>query len=761
MKPVSLPELQALLGKLHISANPAELAQAHSRNLKVQPQAHPLEQLRQLLSDAGLKDIQAAILPWRRLDPRRLPALLWFEDEWWLAERLAPGQIALSRDGAVARECTEDALHEAAVLWLRAPARRRSDDAAQDHGNPALYMVWRELLRSRGWIPRVVVATLLVNLLAIPSSIFAMQVYDRVVPTMAYATLATLTVGMLLMVGLDWLLKTLRAHILDSVASGMDQRLSQQVYEHLLRVQLDLQPRSLGTLAAQVSALDSVRQFFSSSIIFGLVDLPFALLFIGLIALIGGHIGWVYAGMLPVALLIGLYTRLRLRRLTRQQMTRSNERQGLLIDSIRGAETIRASHAGWRFAQDWQALSQSISGYSIQQKALAHFSATTTASLSTLAYVAAIVVGVWQVEAGHLTMGGMIACSILGGRVIAPIAQGVQYLVQWQQVSESLQMVNRLLELSPERRPQQTLLLPERLPETLTVEQLRFAFSGSPLQLLNLPRLEFKSGERVLLLGPVGGGKSTLLKVLAGLYRPSEGRVRLGDADLWEIDPQLVSAQIGYLPQNVQLFKGTLRSNLALSGAVSDSAMLQTVRALGLDQIAAGSPQGMDLEISEGGEGLSGGQRQLVGLARVLMARPRIWLLDEPTASLDGDAEAHVWQQLQQQLRPEDILIVSTHRPMAAMALATRVIVLQQGEVSRDGRPDQVMPALMSRAGGLPQASAGPAHAHATSSAAAAPQQPPGLRIQQVRVQPQATTHAASSGAPAPTPGAMAAQMQE
>ena len=761
MKPVSLPELQALLGKLRITTNPAELAQAHGRTVKVQPQAHPLEQLRQLLSDAGLKDIQAAILPWRRLDPRRLPALLWFEDEWWLAERLAPGQIALSRDGAAARECTEDALHEAAVLWLRPPARRRSDDAAQDHGNPALHMVWQELLHSRGWIPRVVVATLLVNLLAIPSSIFAMQVYDRVVPTMAYATLATLTVGMLLMVGLDWLLKTLRAHILDSVASGMDQRLSQQVYEHLLRVQLDLQPRSLGTLAAQVSALDSVRQFFSSSIIFGLVDLPFALLFIGLIALIGGHIGWVYAGMLPVALLIGLYTRLRLRRLTRQQMTRSNERQGLLIDSIRGAETIRASHAGWRFAQDWQALSQSISGYSIQQKALAHFSATTTASLSTLAYVAAIVVGVWQVEAGHLTMGGMIACSILGGRVIAPIAQGVQYLVQWQQVSESLQMVNRLLELSPERRPQQALLLPERLPETLTVEQLRFAFPGSPLQLLNLPRLEFKSGERVLLLGPVGGGKSTLLKVLAGLYRPSEGRVRLGDADLWEIDPQLVSAQIGYLPQNVQLFKGTLRSNLALSGAVSDSAMLQTVRALGLDQIAAGSPQGMDLEISEGGEGLSGGQRQLVGLARVLMARPRIWLLDEPTASLDGDAEARVWQQLQQQLRPEDILIVSTHRPMAAMALATRVIVLQQGEVSRDGRPDQVMPALMSRAGGVPQASAGPAHAHATSSAAAAPQQPPGLRIQQVRVQPQATTHAAASGAPAPTPGAMAAQMQE
>ncbi|CAM4390382.1 ATP-binding cassette domain-containing protein [Comamonas aquatilis] len=755
MKPVSLPELQALLGKLRISANTAELAQAHGHTLKTRAQTHPLEQLRQLLSDAGLKDIQAAILPWRRLDPRRLPALLWLEEQWWLAERPAPGRITLSRDGAAPRECTEDALHEAEVLWLRGPTRHSSDDAQEGQGNPALRMVWHELLRSRGWIPRVVMATLLVNLLAIPTSIFAMQVYDRVVPTMAYATLATLTVGMLLMVGLDWLLKTLRAHILDSVTCGMDQRLSQRVYEHLLRLQLDQQPRSLGTLAAQVGALDSVRQFFSSSIIFALVDLPFALLFIGLIALIGGHIGWVYAGILPVALLIGLYTRLRLRRLTRQQMMRSNERQGLLVDSIRGAESIRASHAGWRFAQDWQKLSQSIAGYSIQQKSLTHFSATTTASLSTLAYVAAIVVGVWQVEAGHLTMGGMIACSILGGRVIAPIAQGVQYLVQWQQVSESLQMVNGLLKLNPERRPQQTLLLPERQPETLAVEQLRFAFLHSPLQLLNLPRLEFKSGERVLLLGPVGGGKSTLLKVLAGLYRPSEGRVRLGDADLWEIDPQIVSTQVGYLPQSVQLFKGTLRSNLALSGAVSDSAMLETARALGLDQIAAGSPQGMDMEISEGGEGLSGGQRQLVGLARVLMARPRIWLLDEPTASLDGDAEARVWQQLQQLLRPEDILIVSTHRPMAAMPLATRVIVLQQGQVSRDGRPDQVMPGLMARAGGAPITTP------ATPSAAAAPQQPSALQLRQVRVQPQTATPAPTTSTPAATPDAMAAQTQE
>jgi ATP-binding cassette subfamily C protein LapB len=182
--------------------------------------------------------------------------------------------------------------------------------------------------------------------------------------------------------------------------------------------------------------------------------------------------------------------------------------------------------------------------------------------------------------------------------------------------------------------------------------------------------------------------------VLAGLYRPSEGRIRLGDADLWEIDPLAVASHVGYLPQVVQLFKGTLRSNLALSGTAGDSRLLQLARELGVDSIAASNPLGMDLPISEGGEGLSGGQRQLVALARLAITQPRIWLLDEPTASLDVESEAKVWQVLGEQVRPEDILIVATHRPMQALKLATRVVVMQQGAIVRDGKPEAVLPQM-------------------------------------------------------------------
>ncbi|ULH04281.1 ATP-binding cassette domain-containing protein [Aeromonas caviae] len=291
----------------------------------------------------------------------------------------------------------------------------------------------------------------------------------------------------------------------------------------------------------------------------------------------------------------------------------------------------------------------------------------------------------------------MIACSILGGRVIAPIAQSVQYLAQWQQVRQALQMVHQVLSLSRDRRPEQQLLLPDELPREVALERVRFAYPESPICQLDIERLQFKFGERVLLVGPIGCGKSTLLKMLAGLYCPSEGRIRLGDADLWEIDPQLVASQVGYLPQAVQLFKGTLRSNLALTGVTSDSRLLQITRELGIDGIAASSPQGMDLVISEGGEGLSGGQRQLVALARVLINQPRVWLLDEPTAALDGESEQRVWTALQRAIQPEDIVIVATHRPMAAARLATRVIAMQQGRVVKDGTPDRVLTQMLAR----------------------------------------------------------------
>lgn len=694
-QPIPVAVLHALLSQLNIAVDSKKLTESCLLASQTLPDLRPAEWLSKVLIQAQIKGVAPIQMGWRRFDVRRLPALVWHQAQWAIAHRNDSETIALTDASGKPRETPEGDLQDALVVWLRVVGQRQETlDSATLAASPAARLVWKALFREPSWISKVLIATLIVNVLAIATSIFSMQVYDRVVPTLAYATLTTLVVGMLIIIGLDWGLKTLRARILDSVSCEVDKRVSQQVFDHLLHLQIDQMPKSLGTLAAQVGGLDAVRQFFSSTIIFALVDLPFALLFLAVIATIGGSVAWVYLLLLPIALMLGYVTQHRLKVLLKQQMMRSNERQGLLVDSIRGAETIRAANATWRFSAEWQAITATIDGYNVQQKAIANFSAVTAGSMSSLAYVGAVVVGIWQIEAGALTQGGLIACSILGGRIIGPIAQSVQYLTQWQSVAQALDMVNRVLNLAQERRPEQSLLLPDTPPEAIELERIRFAYPESPIQQIDIAQFSVRSGERVLLLGPVGCGKSTLLKVLAGLYRPSEGRIRLGDADLWEIEPLAVASHVGYLPQVVQLFKGTLRSNLALSGTAGDSRLLQVARNLGVDSIAASNPLGMDLPISEGGEGLSGGQRQLVALARLAITQPRIWLLDEPTASLDAESEAKVWQVLAEQVRPEDILIVATHRPMQALKLATRVVVMQQGAIVRDGKPEAVLPQM-------------------------------------------------------------------
>lgn len=564
--------------------------------------------------------------------------------------------------------------------------------------SPAARLVISELRRNPRWLVEVMLATLVVNLLAVLISMFSMQVYDRVIPTFSYATLWALTVGIILANLIDWTLKYVRARLLDSVAKSTDIHASQQLYQHMLNLRLDTRPRSVGSLAAQANGLESVRAFFSSTIVFALSDMPFALLFLLLIGVIGGMVGVVYLTALPLALILGWMGQRALRRLSKAEVQRSTERQGLMVETILGAEEIQSMGAAWRFAEKWQGIIRSAADYSTRSKQITSLITTSAGTIGSLAYVAAVVVGVYQIEAGLLTTGGLIACTILGGRVIGPVGQAVQLLSQWQTVRESMDMVNRLLLLETTRDPEKVQLMPEGRPSAVTLEGVRFSYGESPVVQLNVGQLRFAAGERVLLLGPVGSGKSTLLKVLAGLYRPSEGRVRLGSADIWEIDPQIVASHVSYLPQDIQLFKGTLRSNLNLAGGVSDNRLLEVCALLGVERIAADHSRGMDMEIPEGGAGMSGGQRQLVGLARVLMGGTTIWLMDEPTASLDSEAEARVIKALQNYIKPDDVLVVATHRT-SLLSMATRVVVMRSGEIVADDVPERIIPQAVARTG--------------------------------------------------------------
>jgi ATP-binding cassette subfamily C protein LapB len=283
-----------------------------------------------------------------------------------------------------------------------------------------------------------------------------------------------------------------------------------------------------------------------------------------------------------------------------------------------------------------------------------------------------------------MTMGGMIACSILGGRVLGPVGQAVSHLVQYESVAQSMKMIDSFWAIPEQRSKGVNYVYPDVRPSRISLQNLEFQYSEEGQKILNINNVEFNQGERIALLGNIGSGKSTLLKVLAGLYKPTSGRIRMGDADLWELEPEYISKNVGYLPQSPELFKGTLKSNLTLGRSIGDTKILSVVNLLGLDAIADQSEKGLDLPISEGGIGLSGGQKQLVAIARLFVGNASVWILDEPTASLDPTTQAAVVKAIQVRMRPTDILFFATHNPKLAMDLATRVIVMNQGQITND-----------------------------------------------------------------------------
>jgi len=686
--PILPSVLKKLLEKSGVSVSAGALAESCDNFQPMDASLKPVQRLMGILTGVGQRQLQVCLLQWDRLDRRYLPALVFYQNHWTYVEPDTDDTVCLTPPEGPSFSAFAKDLEQAPVLWLRSPPEKST--VGQLMKSPATRLLHREIWKDKGWLFEVLGATVIINILAVASSLFAMQIYDRVVPTFAYATLTALVAGMMIVMVLDWSMKFIRARITDNLAKQVDQAVSQHLFEHVMALRLDTRPRSLGTLAAQMNSLEQVRNFFSSTIIFFMADLPFCYFFMGVIYIIGKKVSFVYAVLFPLALILGWVAQRRLKKLAKEEIQKGHERHGLLVEVIQGAETIQATGSGWRFAEHWKQITATMAGYGFKNKSITSTAIITTGSLGTLGYVGALVLGVTCVEAGELTTGGMIACAILGGRIIAPVGQSVRFMVQWQHVKESLEMVNRLLEMEPDRRSGQDLLFPDSLPDRVELEKVRFAYPNSPVICIDIPELTLNSGERLVILGPNGCGKSTLLKIMAGLYKPVEGQVRLGATNLFDLDIQIVNQRIGYLPQDVHLFKGTLKTNMALSGGIPDGALLEVAKLLGIDRIAAQNPRSMELKIFEGGQGLSGGQRQLAALARLFLARPRIWLLDEPSAALDLESEDRVLEALQQWTRPSDIVVIASHRPRLT-CLATRVIVLGQGKILANGKPGEII----------------------------------------------------------------------
>ncbi len=647
----------------------------------------------------------------RRVDPSVLPLLAHSDTLGWclVRARTAAGQWLVQHLAIEANQWTESRLASLdGLLLLRAQLV-----APITFGSSRVFQSIRaEFTRNRSRMAEIVFATVLINLLVMASSFYSMQVYDRVIPNQALNTLLVLTAGVVLANLFELFIKMSRTHLLDAVSTEVDRTMVRRVFLRVLGVRLDQFPASVGSLAGELRGYESVRGFLSASTLFILVDLPFAGVFLGMMALLAGPL----MAIIPlVCLLLSLLMSLRHHRSIETMANRAtsagNRKTGLLVETIEAAETIKSSNGGWQLLSRWVSTNDEARDFELRMRRASENTHYLLGFAHQMAYVLQIAVGAWQVSQGDYTMGGLIACSILSGRALGPVSSMPSIMAQAAQARASLRGLERLWLLERDHPERERALVPERIEGSFQIEGLRISYPGTPVA-LSVAHLAIDAGERVGIIGPVGSGKTSLLRALSGLYKPQEGRILLDGLDIAQIAKPVIAENVAYLQQEGRLLSGTLRENLVIGiPDPGDSAILEAASRTGLMGLIQGHPRGLSLPIAEGGMGLSGGQKQLVALTRILLREPHIWLLDEPTSSMDRALETQCLKLLEDTLAVNHTLVLVTHKP-ELLALVNRLIVVVNHQVVLDGEKQAVLTALnraQAGAGDAPGAPAGTA----------------------------------------------------
>lgn len=554
----------------------------------------------------------------------------------------------------------------------------------------------KDLFRYKGVVIEAVIASFLINFLALAVSLFSMQVYDRVIPTRSQYTLIILASGVALIIIFESFMKFARSKIMDKVVVGLDQYLSREVFQRLLRVRIDQMPGSVGSMAAQLRGYEQVRSFFTASTLFGLVDLPMTILFITLIAYIGSPL----VALVPIiaaiiAVTMGLTARKRIDAIAAEGASASYYKTGLLVETVEGVETIKAGAGSWKFLSRWLDVMNITIKNDLNMKHANDNLSYFAQMLQQFSYVGIVIVGSFVVMSGDMTMGGLIACSILGGRVLAPVMAIPNLLVQYSHAKAAKSMIESIFALEQDNHGVNYPLSPTKIRGHYQCDDLVFNYTGNDRPAVSVKRLVIQPGERIAILGPIGSGKSTLLKLLSGLYAPTSGRILLDGLDIQQISRESLSEQVGYLQQDHRLFQGTLRENLLIGmPAPNDDVLHDALQKTGLINLVSNHSSGLDLPISEGGRGLSGGQKQLVAFTRLLLTKPSVLLIDEPTASMDNRQEQRCLQVLRHELQQGQTLVVSTHKT-ALLDLVDRIIIMDNHQIVMDGPKEAVLKQLM------------------------------------------------------------------
>jgi ATP-binding cassette, subfamily C, bacterial LapB len=645
------------------------------------------------LQRVALDAIDAAAMPAILvLNDNRACVLLGFEadEARVLLPETGQGSVAMTRAELAAR-CS------GVVLFVRPHFRfdKRTESINPTAVPRSRHWFWSAMLQQRFVYRDILWAALLINLFALAFPMFSMNVYDRVVPNNAVETLWALSIGIVLVLGADLFMRLLRSHFVDEASARVDVQLSATLMEKVLGMRLEHRAESVGSFAASLRGFEQVRDFIASGTVTTLIDLPFAVLFVFVMLWISP---WLALPVVIAALGIlgvGWFQQARLHELAETTYRAGAMRNATLIESLTGIETIKSQAAEGVVQAKWERTNVFLARTGIKMRALSSAAMYTTSTLLQLVTVAIIVIGVYLISQRELTMGALIASSMLASRALAPAGQIVGLMMQYQGARTALENLNRVMEKPVERPAGQVFIERPQLRGEIEFRNVKFAYPGRTDAALDGLSFKIAPGEKVALIGRVGSGKSTIQRLMMGLYQPTDGAVLLDGIDLRQLDPADVRRNCGYVSQDVTLFYGTLRENIALGlPYADDSAIVAAAEIAGMSELVNRHPRGFEMPVGERGESLSGGQRQSVGLARAVLHNAPMLLLDEPTSAMDFSTEAQITTRIGAFAEDKTVVLV-THRT-SMLAMVGRVIVIDGGRVVADGPRDRIMEALQS-----------------------------------------------------------------
>lgn len=638
--------------------------------------------------------------PLRRIASFALPAVLFLQDEAaCVLLDVRDGEYRVAHPAVeegvqVMNEETLARMYAGFVMYL-VPEKKTGSETGMVGSRPGKGWLRDALLRN--WWPysQVFVAAFILNLLALATPLFVMNVYDRVVPNSALDSLWVLATGMAVVIGFDFVIKGLRAYFIDRTGKNIDIELEARLFDQILGIHLKDKPASAGAFANLLRELEVLRDFFTSATLVSFVDLPFIFLFIAMFWFIGGPIAFVFMAALPLVLLIGVVLHFPLKRSVEASMSTGQGKHAVLVETLSSIETVKGLGCEAAMSKRWNQNAADSARHAVRSRSLSHLALNLTAIVQQAAYVVIIIVGVYLIKDGSLTTGGLIACSILSGRVMGPFAQIAQLITRLHHTMSAYRALDSVMALEVEREHANTFLHRPVFHGNLEFRDVSFSYPDASLPALKNISFRIRAGERVGIVGKTGSGKSTLGKLALSLYTPDQGAVLVDGTDLRQIDPADLRRWTGYMPQEVVLFQGTVRQNICVAHPqATDREILEAAHISGTNDFMRTHPQGYALHVSERGSSLSGGQRQSISVARALLRNPNILIMDEPTSSMDVQSEALLVKRLKA-LLPGRTIVLITHRP-TLLELVDRLIVMDKGQVMADGPKDVILQQLHS-----------------------------------------------------------------